>query len=176
MKKKDNSQNCCTASECASWKMPRHNAPARDIVKELSLLKSDIIELIPNQVYRFIISYESGSSAGRITPTVTLPEKKGYMILKGQRVPFMLSTCNSPEHPSSEVTIMSELGKIDISFHCKTRDHRGTPYWGSSKVLRPLGMKKEEISPTKVRYSCTNLAEDSLGCYVFTVEWESVSV
>ena len=132
--------------------------------------RSDVIAVIPHRRYLLRVTLETVGWEGIITPTITVPRKKGYVEYGGEKH-YMLSTCNTSQIPVEEVIVMSESGCIDISYHCKTQDYRKVPFWGSSKVMRPLGMKKEILSPTKNRYHCTNMEFGKFGAYQFTVQW-----
>lgn len=138
---------------------------------EFLVLRADIISIEPSQPYRLVITWESCNGSSEITPTITLPSKKGWIKSKSHTNSFMLSTCNNANHPTCEIEFLSELGYIDISFHCKITDYRNVPYWGSSKILRKTGMKKEVISETKHRYFCVDNDSGDFDCYVFSVEW-----
>lgn len=140
----------------------------------LSVIRSDVINIMPNRCYNLIITFEGGACAEDITPTITLPQKKGYMMLNKKKYPFMLSTCNNATHQVSRIEVLSELGCIDVSYHCKTRDYRDVMFWGSSKVLRHLGMKKQVLSPRKTRYYCTDIDGSRFDCYIFSVEWKLI--
>ena len=137
---------------------------------DFPVFRADILSVIPNEKYRMLICWEKGDCLD-ITPTITLPMKKGHMLYKGEMIEYMLSTCNTPTNPTSEIEIVSTSGFVDISYHCRTTDYRGISYWGSSKVLRNLGMRREVVSPSKMRYMCTDLASRDFSCYIFTIEW-----
>lgn len=141
---------------------------------EDEVYRSDILEVIPNQLYKMVITLESCDEITKIIPTITMPKKKGFMKVRGETYFDMISICNSMEKPICEVEILSELGYIDISYHCEKIDHRNKPYWGSSKILRPLGMKKEIISSSKVRYYCTDMKSGLFDRYIFTLEWFAI--
>ena len=131
---------------------------------------SDVIYIEPNCRCRIIITWESSNGKTEITPTVTIPKKKGWIKSRCYDKSFMLSTSNSAAHPVCEIEVFSELGYMDISYHCKVNDYRNISYWASSKILQWAGMKKESLTPTKNRYYCADEFGDLCG-YVFTVEW-----
>ncbi|MGM9634641.1 MAG: hypothetical protein ACI3YE_00655 [Candidatus Avispirillum sp.] len=141
---------------------------------DCDVLRSDVIRIIPDKVYKFIITLETTNGEYKLIPTITLPEKKGYMKTKQADGLYMLSPMLSSTHSVCEIELLSELGCIDISYHCEAYDHRNKAFWGSSKLFRPLGMKKEIVSPNKVRYYCTDLHSDSFEQMVFTTEWMEI--
>lgn len=96
------------------------------------------------------------------------------MRINNKKYDYMISTCNSEENPVCVVDVLSETGIVDVSYHCENMDYRKKTYWGSSKILRPLGMKKEVISPTKFIYHCTDMKSGLFDRYVFSVEWHVI--
>ena len=60
---------------------------------EMQIYRSDIIKVIPNQFYRFVIFLESYKGDSKITPTITLPFKKGIMRINNKKYDYMISTC-----------------------------------------------------------------------------------
>ena len=138
---------------------------------EMLIYRSDIIRVIPHQLYRFVISLKSCKGPSKITPTLTLPLKKGNLKVGNENYNYMVSTYNSKENPICVVDVLSETGIVDISYHCENMDYRNRPYWGSSKILRPLGMIKEDISPSKVIYHCTDMKSGLFDSYIFILEW-----
>ena len=133
--------------------------------------RSDLIKIEPNQLYHIVVTWENDLGLSEITPTITLPSNKGKILSANHANSPMLSTCNTSGNPTCEIEYMSELGYIDVSFHCKITDHRNVPYWGSSKILRKTAMKTIAISNTKKRYFCTDNTSENFNCYVFTIEW-----
>ena len=146
-------------------------APIYNNEYEDKVYRSDVLEIMPNQLYKLVITLESSHEIAKIIPTITIPKRKGFMKVCGETYSDMVSLCNSMEKPVCEMEILSELGYIDISYHCEKVDYRNKPYWGSGKILRPLGMKKEILSSSKVRYCCTDMNSRLFDRYIFTLEW-----
>ena len=138
---------------------------------DFEVLRSDIISIVANQKYKLIVTYESSEGVTPIIPTITLPSKKGFMKTAQKDDLYMLSPAIDLEHSVCEIELLSQLGCIDISYHCETIDYRNKSFWASSKLLRGLGMKKEFISTSKVRYSCTDIDSGLFDRFVFTIEW-----
>jgi hypothetical protein len=148
------------------------------------ILRSDCIEILAKKQYRIIVTLNEYNTPLKITPTITVPLGQGYVmsnatvynaehqIVSRNKKIVMLSTCNNLANPVSELQYYSDLGVVDVSFHCELKDHRGTPFMGSSKVIYPLGMKKEYVSESKVIYRCNDMDHQSFDCYAFSVEWD----
>lgn len=148
-----------------------------------SILRADCISMNPKIPYFITVKLESCHTLSRITPTISVPLRKGYMKVSGSvynidrvAVPpnekiYILSTCNSEDHPTSQVEYYSDLGCLEVSYDCEVTDHRGFKYWGSSKMIRGLGMQKEQISASKVLYRCNDITHQTFDSYVFSVEW-----
>ena len=151
-----------------------------------SILRADCISINPKIPYFINIKMVRNDKLLRITPTIAVPLRKGYIKTNGPvynidhvNVPqnekiYVLSTCNSHAHPTSEVEYYSDLGCIEISYDCEIVDHRGYKYWGSSKMIRGLGMQKEQISDSKMIYRCNDVTQKTFESYIFSVEWHSL--
>ena len=148
-----------------------------------SVLRADCIIIDPKVAYLLTVKMESNNTSLRITPTISVPLRKGYMKVNGSVynvdrivVPqnekiYILSTCNSEEHPTSQMEYYSDLGCLEVSYDCEVTDHRGYKYWGSSKMIRGLGMQKEQVSNSKVMYKCNDVIHKTFESYIFSVEW-----
>lgn len=149
-----------------------------------TILVRDIITIEPNRNYHVNVVYESCSEDFKFTPTIAIPMSRGEIRTadtvygfsnnspsKDKRI-YMLSTCNNPIHPISNLTVFSELGCFQVLYHIKTMDHRGTEYWASSTVMLPLGMRKETISENSCKYFCNSMENGNFSSYTFSVFWE----
>ena len=161
--------------DTANNKKDKPNQPVCNSEYDRAILRSDVLCVTPGQCYKLVITFEKGDCNKRITPTVTIPNKDGYIKIPGQKRLFMFSPCNNSSNPRYEMLVMSQTGKIDISYHCEIKDHRGISYLGSSKMLRRSGMRLEVLAPRKNRYYCTDELGERFDCYVFTVEWEHIN-
>ena len=151
-----------------------------------SILRADCITIDPNLSYLVNITLIHNNSLSRITPTILVPLRKGYIkafdpvynidhvTLPKNKAIYVLSTCNSNDHPTSLIEYRSDLGCIEISFDCEIADHRGFKYWGSSKMVRGLGMQREQISDSKIIYRCNDVSHTTFDSYVFSVEWNKI--
>ena len=148
-----------------------------------SILRADCISIKPKVPYLITIKLVCKDTLSRITPTIVVPLRKGYIkttsptydidhvaIPKKDKI-YVLSSCNSDTHPTSEMEYYSDLGCIEISYDCELTDHRGYKYWGTSKMIRGLGMQKEQVSDSKVIYRCNDVTRKTFDSYVFCVEW-----
>lgn len=148
-----------------------------------SVLRADCIIMDPKVLYLITVTMESCHTASRITPTISVPLRKGniktnelvynidHVAMPKNGKIYVLSTCNSKDHPTSQVEYYSDLGCLEVSYDCEITDHRGYKYWGSSKMIRDLGMQKEQVSNSKVIYKCNDVNHKTFESYIFSVEW-----
>ena len=149
----------------------------------MPFLKSDSITIAPNVEYIVTIKLEECDTEQKITPTVAVPQRKGYIkptqiVYNSDHVPvpnnvttYVLNTCNTLEYPVSKISFSSDLGCMEIYYQCMVSDHRGTRFWGSSKMVPNLAMKKEIVSESKIKYYCNDSKSDKFNSYIFSVEW-----
>ena len=155
--------------------------PAYNDILNYSLLSQDIIDIEANKKYHINVRLLSSTTRNEITPTFSIPLKKGNIIYNGlledlyghiskdKRI-YILSTNNSVSHPDCEFDIISYLGKLAISLNCVMYDHRGISYLGSSNMHK-IGFLRNEISENKIVYSCCDLDSTIPDKYSFLVEW-----
>lgn len=160
--------------------------PVYNEILGCSILRADCISIDPKIPYLITVKMVSNDKLLRITPTISVPLKKGYIktndlvyninhvtVPQNEKI-YMLSTCNTYDHPTSEMEYYSDLGCFEISYDCEITDHRGCKYWGSSKMIRGLGMQKEQISDSKVIYRCNDVTHKIFESYIFSIEWNPI--
>lgn len=140
-------------------------------------MSMDILKLSPEVKYNITVRLISSCSKHTLTPTFFVPHGKGHIQWQRQdgtaEKAKMLSTENSNDEPVSCFSFKSEQGLMAVSYHYKTRDHRGTEFWNSSTIDDRLAMKKTVVKENEVIYSCTDIDGNDFDKYVFSVSWEA---
>ena len=159
-------------------------------------LSSAVVDIEPNIEYQLNIRLVKDASPVKITPTVRIPMAQGFLRYKGETVnqygrishdtdTTLLSTMNNPEHPEVNVSMLSELGKLNVYFHANQlpSDVAPNPAFRFASSLRNsdrlvpsttiphFAMLCEKVKENMLRFSCS-IERHAFSCvYVFDVEW-----
>ena len=150
-------------------------------------LNRDIIQLKANGYYRVRIGVESRLVSERIHPIISVPGKKGSILVKnelfdcyGNKVAIrpvkVLGVLYNQDSTNAEFIYRSKLGLLEISYQCEFFDERMRCIRRESSNTgnTMFAMLREKIADNKLRYRCKFPNNQDYNSYVFFVEWSEI--
>lgn len=161
--------------------------PAYNQLLGFPYLNSDIIQLTAKAYYRVRIGVESRLVSERIHPIISVPAKKGSILVKnelvdryGNKVAIkpvkVLGVLYKQDSTDTEFFYRSNLGLLGISYQCDFIDQRMSCMRReiSNTGNTMFAMLREEVADNRLRYRCKFPINEDFDSYVFFVEWSEI--